>query len=1064
MSRVIYVFLGMVLYLLALTSSISAALITQMQPAKHAVDVTRTASVSATFDEAMDPESFNDTTFILNGDLTGFFAGTIAYDEPSRTATFTPSRSFHQREVITVTITRGVRTSGDVPLDRHYSWQFYTESESGNGNFTIGGNFRCGYNMILTKAADFNGDGCIDLATIDWAVDSFSVLLNNCDGQATFAHHLQYYAQGDAPTSFTTGDWDNDGDIDIAVVLFNQKYFTLFRNDGTGHFTYYDGYSLPIKSFTAIGSADFNGDGLLDLAVTNNYYSKFYIFTNTGNLIFAVDSVLHQYVIGNTNDIVASDLNNDGYLDVAISYYGINPTLGLGHAFTYMGTGTGSFTYGNGYASGNNSYSIHAGDMNRDGWVDLVLPNPGRTTYPDSTFSVFYNQGGGDYNGGRIQYRSGPAACDLTLADLDADGDLDVGIENTGPGYNFAVFRNLGDGAFSPACSYPTNNVYLAESADFDNDGDVDLVTSYGSRGVQVLLNGATATTTSWSFGNSEANMWPESWWQQFNYCYPNSPCNVYCLLCKSRDFPDWNLFAEAIGVEQAYFDPPPGTVNYRPSALAQWQAIRGDWTGSCFGFAATASLFHDSLLTVIDEFPGVSDLHSVTLGNESRVLINRFYLYQFGFSQQDLITHASTSVTPAQTLTNCQTMISTPQRCDQVLMMFNQNTVGGHAVMPYRFLQNPTNLSLWYIYVHDSNFPEDTTRRVEINTASNTWSYSGQPGWGGSYGLFLLDSVSNYLNPLVLADTSTATEQIRFYFGEADSAHFTSGTTMVGFDQNGTYGSVTGGSPIIPVDGNETPPIGYFLPTGEWYCRASGVVDGVFTVVDGHKRVFRNGGAKSGIISCYYRADAIAPSLTSYGGGVKSGRGIYDSSFIEVISITPDSEVVVQISGLEIPAGDSVTLTLTADQQVQVDNFGAAAEYDLLIQIVSPTVDAKFYHEALAISASTSHLITPDWRIQNDSVVIAVDTSMTGSFKDSTITISNSGLIAFVCGDADASEIITISDVVFLINYIFGGGPAPNPVFRGDADCNGIVTISDAVYLINYIFGGGAVPCAACQ
>jgi M6 family metalloprotease-like protein len=69
-----------------------------------------------------------------------------------------------------------------------------------------------------------------------------------------------------------------------------------------------------------------------------------------------------------------------------------------------------------------------------------------------------------------------------------------------------------------------------------------------------------------------------------------------------------------------------------------------------------------------------------------------------------------------------------------------------------------------------------------------------------------------------------------------------------------------------------------------------------------------------------------------------------------------------------------------------------------------------------------------------------------------------------FLCGDADANGFVNISDAVYLINYIFGGGPAPNPEAAGDADCNGFVNISDAVYLINYIFGGGAAPCAACK
>ncbi len=67
----------------------------------------------------------------------------------------------------------------------------------------------------------------------------------------------------------------------------------------------------------------------------------------------------------------------------------------------------------------------------------------------------------------------------------------------------------------------------------------------------------------------------------------------------------------------------------------------------------------------------------------------------------------------------------------------------------------------------------------------------------------------------------------------------------------------------------------------------------------------------------------------------------------------------------------------------------------------------------------------------------------------------------AYVEGDADGSGIVTISDAVFLISYIFGGGSAPDPLAAGDANCDGLITISDAVYLISYIFGGGPAPCA---
>ncbi len=62
--------------------------------------------------------------------------------------------------------------------------------------------------------------------------------------------------------------------------------------------------------------------------------------------------------------------------------------------------------------------------------------------------------------------------------------------------------------------------------------------------------------------------------------------------------------------------------------------------------------------------------------------------------------------------------------------------------------------------------------------------------------------------------------------------------------------------------------------------------------------------------------------------------------------------------------------------------------------------------------------------------------------------------------GDADGSCGVSIGDAVYIINYIFGGGPAPMPCQAGDVDCSGAISISDAVYLINFIFGGGPAPC----
>ncbi len=68
-----------------------------------------------------------------------------------------------------------------------------------------------------------------------------------------------------------------------------------------------------------------------------------------------------------------------------------------------------------------------------------------------------------------------------------------------------------------------------------------------------------------------------------------------------------------------------------------------------------------------------------------------------------------------------------------------------------------------------------------------------------------------------------------------------------------------------------------------------------------------------------------------------------------------------------------------------------------------------------------------------------------------------------WVCGDADGNDAVAISDAVYIIQFIFGGGPSPDPLESADADCSGAVAIADAVYIINFIFGGGPAPCASC-
>ena len=63
--------------------------------------------------------------------------------------------------------------------------------------------------------------------------------------------------------------------------------------------------------------------------------------------------------------------------------------------------------------------------------------------------------------------------------------------------------------------------------------------------------------------------------------------------------------------------------------------------------------------------------------------------------------------------------------------------------------------------------------------------------------------------------------------------------------------------------------------------------------------------------------------------------------------------------------------------------------------------------------------------------------------------------------GDANADGNVTISDVVYLANYLFKSAPDPIPWQAGDANCDNEVTVVDIVYLINYLFKSGPAPCS---
>ncbi len=61
--------------------------------------------------------------------------------------------------------------------------------------------------------------------------------------------------------------------------------------------------------------------------------------------------------------------------------------------------------------------------------------------------------------------------------------------------------------------------------------------------------------------------------------------------------------------------------------------------------------------------------------------------------------------------------------------------------------------------------------------------------------------------------------------------------------------------------------------------------------------------------------------------------------------------------------------------------------------------------------------------------------------------------------GDVTGDGLIDIEDVLYLINYLYKNGLAPDPLPAGDANCDGVIDLGDVLYLISYLYKGGPAP-----
>ncbi len=300
-------------------------------------------------------------------------------------------------------------------------------------------------------------------------------------------------AQFAVPNSYSNawGDYDNDGDLDLAVSLGTGEV-RLYRND-SGVFTSVGaaaGLSQAGYELRGLSWGDYDGDGDIDLlggATANDKLTK--VFRNDGAKFTDVAAEIGLTVPGRsarqTNFV---DYDNDGDLDVyAADRTGEN---------TLFRNDSGRFTRafaGVGPTDKRPTVGACWLDYDHDGDLDLFLANQSGATDAlwrnDGTAFVDVAPAAG-VTGPRRTTDEGGVGC--AVADYDNDGDLDIFVPNYG---HNQLYRNNGNATFTDVAAAAgvgvENHAVSADWGDVDNDGDLDLfVASYvGPVGGQTPVN-----------------------------------------------------------------------------------------------------------------------------------------------------------------------------------------------------------------------------------------------------------------------------------------------------------------------------------------------------------------------------------------------------------------------------------------------------------------------------------------------------------------------------------------------------------------------------------------------
>jgi len=319
---------------------------------------------------------------------------------------------------------------------------------------------------------DFDNDGDLDLAAANGNVSGRANRIYENVGGGNF-NLVWSSPEADLSYYMDWGDFDNDGDLDLAVANSEpSKPNRVYRNDGGA--TFVQAWTTPEFEFSgSMVWGDYDNDGNVDLLVGNWDIAKpNRVYRNDGSTFTLVWSA------GEVSDYTPfaawGDYDNDGDLDFAVANdHSARPNRIYRNddgIFTLAVSLTGEIS--------DETRIVAWADVDNDGDLDLGVGNW------NTSNRVYRNDGGDTFALLWSAPETTDQTCGIAWADYDNDGFMDLASSNFSTTEPNRVYRNTGGGSFSLAWSAPetSDNTALLAWGDYDNDGILDLaVTNFSA-------------------------------------------------------------------------------------------------------------------------------------------------------------------------------------------------------------------------------------------------------------------------------------------------------------------------------------------------------------------------------------------------------------------------------------------------------------------------------------------------------------------------------------------------------------------------------------------------------